>query len=154
MSDISDLITRLRAGLVDSSGVVWGTAELEEALRQALADMNQAAGEPYTLTGLDGATSTTLPGGFFALLVRGGLAYALLSRAAERVDAFNYQANLSADALAVSAAVFRRFEAGLASLSLLRASAIQTAPDAPYPDGSDANQNGWQLPDDLAAAGG
>lgn len=154
MSDTSDLITRLRAGLMDTSAVIWGTAEVEEALRQALADMCQASGEFYTLSGLDGAISTTLPGVYFALLVRGGLAYALLSRAAERVDAFNYQANLSADALAVSAAAMQRFEAGLTALGLLRLSTMQTTPNAPFPDGTDANQNGWQLPDNLSAAGG
>lgn len=149
MSDYTELLGRLRAGLVDTSSAVWGTAELDEALLQALADMSRAAAVEYTVDGLAGALVTNLPAAHFAALVRGAIAYALLWRAAERVDAYNYQAGLSADALAAAAAVMRRFEESLLSLISQRTAAMQTAIDTPYPDGSISTQPGWKLADDL-----
>ena len=61
MSDYSDILARLRASLVDSGAAVWGTAELDEALLQALTDMNRAALQEYTVSGLAAAVTTTLP---------------------------------------------------------------------------------------------
>ena len=150
MSDYTDILQRLRAALVDVAGVIWGTDELDEALRQALADLGQAGGVAYAVAGLDGAAATTLPAAQCEALVRGAVAYALLWRAAERVDAFNYQAGLPGDALAAAAAVMRRFEAALAGLAAQRTSAMHTAEAAPYPDGTDETQPGWKLADDLA----
>jgi len=154
VSDYTVLLGRLRAGLVDTSSTIWGTAELDEALLQALADMSRAAGVEYTLEGLAGAVVTNLTAAHFATLVRGAVAYALLWRAAERVDAYNYQASLSADALATAAAVMHRFEESLISLASQRTAAMQTALDSPYPDGSDDTQPGWKLADDLETSGG
>ena len=149
MSDYTELLGRLRAGLVDTSRAVWGTAELDEALLQALADMRRASAVEYTVDGLAGALLTNLPAAHFATLVRGAVAYALLWRAVERVDAYNYQAGLSADALAAAAAVMRRFEESLLSLAAERTAAMQTSVDTPYPDGSVSTQPGWKLADDL-----
>lgn len=154
MSDYSDILARLRASLVDSGAAVWGTAELDEALLQALTDMNRAALQEYTVSGLAAAVTTTLPVDQFAPLIRGAVAYALLWRAVERVDAFNYQANLSADALAAASAVMQRFEAALAALAAKRTAAMQTTTSTPYPDGTDSAQPGWKLEDDLDTAGG
>ncbi len=149
MSDYTDLLTRLRAALVDSSAAVWGSPELDEALLQALADMGQAAGVEYSIDGLAGALVTTLPAVHFNGLVRGAVAYALLWRAAERLDAYNLQPGLSTEALAAAAAVMRRFEGCLQSLAAQRTAAMQTAAVPPYPDGTDLTQPGWRLPDDL-----
>lgn len=151
MSDYTNIISRLRASLVDASGVIWGAAELDEALLQALADMRQAAAAEYVVTGLGGAVETSLPSDQFDTLVRGAVAYALLWRAADRVDAFNYQSGLSAAALSAASAVMKRFEAALAGLAGRRIAAMQTAAEMPYPDGADDTQPGWKLDDDLTA---
>jgi len=154
MSDSDTVLGRLRSMLVDTDGAVWGTPELQEALLQALADMRQAAGQAYTLNGLGGAVVTSLPAEWFDLLVRGAAAYALMSRAADRVDAFNFDPGLPGTALAVSTAMMQRFADGLTALAGLRIAELQTAPDTPYPDGSDLLQPGWKLPDDLESEGG
>lgn len=151
MSVYTDILSRLRASLVDMSAAVWGASELDEALLQALADMRQAAAAEYTIDGLAGAVVTTLPSAHFETLVRGAVAYALLWRAAERVDAYNYQTDPVSGALAAASAVMKRFEAALVSLAALRTAAMQTSASMPYPDGSDDTQPGWKLPDDLVA---
>lgn len=154
MSDYSDLLIRVRAGLMDTSAAVWQSAELDEALRQALADMSLAAGASYTLTGLDGALITSLPAQYFTALVRGAAAYAVLWRAIERLDAFSLRPNLSSAALAAAAALLARFEMGLAHLAALRTAEMQNAAVSPYPTGTESAQPGWTLPDDLSAGGG
>lgn len=154
MSDSDTLILRLRSTLVDTEGAVWNTPELQEALMQALADMRQAAGQAYSVGGLGGAAATSLPLEWFDLLVRGGAAYAVLSRAADRVDSYNFDAGLPVAALNVSAALMQRFVDGLTALARLRISELQTAPAAPYPDGSDLLQPGWKLPGELESEGG
>lgn len=154
MSDYTLLLERLRAGLIDPDAAVWKNSELDEALRQAMADMSRAGGTEYTLAGLDGALLTTLPVEYFAALVRGAAGYALLWRAVERLDAFNLQPNLSSEALAAAAAILARFETALTALTALRAAAMHTAADSPFPDGSNAAEPGWQLPEDLSAGGG
>ena len=154
MSDYADLIIRLRAGLIDTEETVWHIAELDEAMRQALADMGLAAGAVYTVTGLDGALTTSLPGQHFATLVRGAAAYSLLWRTIERLEAFNTRPNLPAEVLAAAAALLARFETALNHLAALRVTELQTAVDSPYPAVTDAAQAGWTLPDDLSANGG
>lgn len=153
MSDSDTMILRLRSALVDMDGAVWDTPELQEALLQALADMRQAAGQTYSVEGLGGAAVTSLPAEWSDLLVRGGAAYALLSRAADRVDAFNFDQGLPGAALTVSEALMQRFLDGLTGLARLRISELQTAPAAPYPDGSDVLQPGWKLPDEMESEG-
>lgn len=154
MSDYSDLVVRLRSGLMDADGAVWQSNELDEALRQALSDMGLAAGATYTVNGLDGAATTSLPPEHLATLVRGAAAYAMLWRAIERVDAFSQTANLPTEALAAAAALLTRFETALTHLAALRQAQLQTAAASPYPTGADVAQVGWTLPDDLSTSGG
>lgn len=149
MNDYTAVLTRLRASLVDADGIIWGASELDEALLQALADMRQAAAAEYTVNGLAGALETTLPAKWFDTLVRGAVGYALLWRAAERVDAYNDLAGLPDAALSAASAVMKRFEAALASLAAERTAAMQTSTAAPYPDGADDTQPGWKLTGDL-----
>lgn len=151
MSDYTDILGRLRASLIDTGAAVWETAELDEALQQALFDMRQAAATEYAVSGLAGAAVTTLPAAHFDTLVRGAVVYALLWRAAERVDSFNYQADLSAAALAVASAMMKRFESALSGLAAERTVDMQTALSAPFPNGTDDAQPGWKLDDDLQA---
>lgn len=154
MSDYTDLLIRVRAGLMDTSAAVWQSTELDEALRQALADMSLAAGATYTLTGLDGAIITSLPVQYFAALVRGAAAYAVLWRAIDRLDAFSLRPNLSSAALAAASALLARFEMALSHLAALRTAEMQTAAASPYPTGTEPTQPGWTLPDDLSSVGG
>jgi len=154
MSDYTDLLIRVRAGLMDTSAAVWQSPELDEALRQALADMSLSAGAAYTITGLDGALITSLPAQYFATLVRGAAAYAVLWRAIERLDAFSLRPNLPSAAAAVAAGLLARFEMALSYLAALRTAEMQTAVVSPYPTGIEPTQPGWTLPHDLSSGGG
>ena len=133
---------------------VWQSGELDEALCQALSDMGLAAGATYTVVGLDGAVTTSLPPAHFATLVRGAAAYAMLWRAIERVDAFSSSPNLTSEALAAAAALLMRFETALTHLAAQRQADLQTAAVSPYPTGVDETQPGWTLPHDLSMSGG
>lgn len=141
MSDRDELITRLRSALHDPNGVVWNAAELDEALRQALADLAACAAQSWLLGGLDGAAASNFPLVYQALLTRGALGYALLACAAERVHTFG-GSEASAAALAAGKAHLERFSAGLARLPDYRAQSLQSAEQPPYP-----STGGWQLPD-------
>ena len=154
MSAYADLLIRVRAGLMDTSAAVWHSTELDEALRQALADMSLAAGATYSLTGLDGALITSLPAQYFANLVRGAAGYAVLWRAIERLDAFSLRPYLSSAALAAATALLTRFEMGLSHLAALRTVEMQTAAVPPYPTGTEPTPSGWTMPDDLSSGGG
>jgi hypothetical protein len=154
MSDYSDVVVRLRAGLMDANGAIWQSGELDEALRQALSDMGLAAGAMYTVDGLDEAVATSLPPEHFATLVRGAAAYAMLWRAIERIDAFSQNANLPSQVLAAAAALLARFEIAITHLAALRQAQLQNAAASPYPTSTDVPQAGWTLPDDLSTNGG
>ncbi len=87
MSDYAALLTRLRAWVLDAEGRVWTDDLLTEGLRQALSDLMQASGQRYVLNGLDGETAPSdLPRDLWPLLLRGALGYALLGRAAARLE--------------------------------------------------------------------
>ncbi len=142
MNDLDLLIERLRSALHDPNGLVWSDAELSEALRQALEDLIDAAGQSWLLAGLDGDShATNFPTHYFALLTRGALGYALLACAAERVHSFP-AAESGARALAAGQAQLERFNLGLGWLQKHRLEELHTAADAPYPAGAAAH---WDL---------
>ena len=88
---LSGLRDRVETVLMDSSNLSWDTGTLDEAIRQALATINEAAGYsiPLTINGLDSATVTTLDDNLTALLVAGAAGYAGASRAVDRSEMAN-----------------------------------------------------------------
>jgi hypothetical protein len=78
---LTDFESWIQLALMESAPMVWTTTQLDEALRQALAEYNQvarttAAAVAYTIDDLDGASSTTLPTEDVHLVVRGAAALA------------------------------------------------------------------------------
>jgi hypothetical protein len=83
---LTSLRQRVAQSLLDSGGLVWTSATLDEALRQALAAYNLPCGGGTLISGLDGAQQTTLPVGDETLLVQGAAAIAAFSRAVWRTE--------------------------------------------------------------------
>lgn len=134
MSDYEILLLRLRAWLLDPEARVWTDDLLTEGLRQALSDLMQAAGERYTLNGLDGeAAPSTLPRDLWPLLLRGALGYALLGRAAARLEPFNLRADLPRALQDLALACLRTFAQALPGLAVGHPRAFQQAAEPPYP---------------------
>lgn len=146
MADTDTVKGWLRAILRDAGGAVWTDGELENGIRQAWEDVLAASGKPWIFNGLDGqAGASTFPAGTLRVICRGGLAYCLLGRAAERSDAFQFDSQQTANALAAAGKVMERFEKSLAGLGMVRVKDLQTAADRPYPGEEDDSQPGWQL---------
>jgi hypothetical protein len=149
MSDnLAAITARARCLLKDSAGLAWSEAELGECIHQALDDLNQAAGQSWSLSGLEGAVSTDLPSGMASLLVRGAAAYALLMLAASRADLFNFQPGVCQAYTAAGEALLRQFQHGLAFLAQVRVSGLHGSGSAPYPTDADELPAGWRLEDD------
>jgi len=150
MSDsLATLISRLRCLLNDSASLAWSDSELSECLRQSLGDINQAAGQPWALSGLDGCAETDLPAGLTSLLVRGAAAYALLMLAGSRADLFSFQPGICQAYATASATFLKQFHCGLVFLAQVRVSDLQTSSDAPFPSATDELPGGWRLDGDL-----
>lgn len=146
MNTAASLILALREILRDPQAVSWSEAELTHALRQAYHDLLAASGESWLIFGLDGESNpTTLPPILNSLLVRGALGYALLGRAAERLDAFDYHTGQQAAALTTARTLLDCFEKGLSGLNCYRLRRLQSAESAPYPPAADPQQTGWPL---------
>ncbi|MEN4013764.1 MAG: hypothetical protein ROW48_17135 [Bellilinea sp.] len=146
MSDADLLLERLRAVLRDPQAAVWSEGELTGALRQAYHDLLAASGEAWLINGLDGELNpTNFAPHYFALLLRGALGYALLGRAAERVDAFRFDPRHVASALAAARLLLEQFQRGLDGLGRLRVRRLQEAENPPYPPSGGQHQAGWRL---------
>jgi len=146
MSDsLTSLIERERCLLKDSGSLTWSDGELSECLHQALDDLNQAAGQTWSLVGLDGALSTDLPPGLASLLVRGAAAYALFLLAVNRADLFNFQPGVCQAYTNAGLAFLKQFHGGLSFLAQVRTSGLQSAADAPYPTSVEEQPSGWRF---------
>ncbi len=148
-ASLTTLTARLRLLLKDSAGLTWSDAELGECIHQALDDLNQAAGQAWTISGLDGAVSTDLPAGLDSLLTRGAAGYALLMLAASRADLFNFQPGVCQTYADAGAGLHRQFRLGLDYLTQMRLSGLQSSANAPFPTDADEPQSGWRLDGDL-----
>ena len=80
------LLNTLRTLLADPHGLRFSDDLLADAARLALAELAQCYGTPLRLTGLDGATQTTLDALDEQTLVCGAAAHALRAQAANRAD--------------------------------------------------------------------
>jgi len=79
---------RIKLFLSDVGGLLWSSGALDEAIRQALRDLQQVSPITLTIEGLDGALATVLEMGMDGLVVRGAAVYALEMRSIDRLDAF------------------------------------------------------------------
>ncbi len=72
--------------LADSSNVKWSTSEISFAIRQALGELSEAAGQAFTLNGLDGAAATTVPALLESALISGAAGFCAVIRVGSRAD--------------------------------------------------------------------
>jgi hypothetical protein len=84
----ADALARTRLLVSDSGSTRWADADLQAGIRLALQEVSLFAGNAYTLSGLDGAGSTTLPSLLEGVLVLGAGAYAGQARAVNRAESF------------------------------------------------------------------
>ena len=96
---LADLLTRLRAFLVDSGSVSYSDASLTEAIRQAAGDLGRAYGKFVTIDDLDLAAATNVDVLDVDLLLRGAAGYAARMRAVDRADSANLGQSMPANLL-------------------------------------------------------
>lgn len=87
---LSAIRDRVERGLMDTSNLIWASADLDEAIRRALSRISLACGGArQTLNGLDGATVTSLQEEDELVLLTGAEFYAAFSRALDRMESPN-----------------------------------------------------------------
>lgn len=120
---------RVSVHLNDASRLIWSEPMLTTAIRSALLAVGRVVGTPLTLSGLDGATETTLGEEDVQVLVSGAVAYALTLRASGRFEDARAQEDLP-DALGSwASAHMARFQTMLAEVKVRW---MQTAAEPPY----------------------
>ena len=72
--------TTLQTHLQDLTSLIFSAATLEEAIRSSLRALNRVSDPDFTISGLDGAASTTITTTEEQLIIEGGVAYALTFR--------------------------------------------------------------------------
>jgi hypothetical protein len=147
---LTSLTERVRCLLKDSASLTWNDAEIGECIHQALDDVNQSSGQAWSLAGLDSAAETVLPAGLASLLARGAAAYALMMLAASRADLFNFQPGVCQTLAAAGQALLKQFQIGLAFLSQIRASELQSSANAPFSTAVDELPAGWRLDNEMS----
>ena len=144
MSDIDEIVARMRDALGDPNELVWSEAELIAGIRQAYEDLLNYSGQVWVLEGLDGEPNpTNFSRHYFSLIIRGALGYALIVRSAEQLGAFHFDQAATRAALQAGQAYLASFEKALQGLQSYRLNELQTSANPPYPDGSDETQPGW-----------
>lgn len=84
--NLNTLLERTRLFLHDGEGARYSDDDLTTAIRMALMELNLVSAQAYTLEGLDGVETTTLPETLHHLLGMGAAGYAATARAAEQVE--------------------------------------------------------------------
>lgn len=139
MTTWTDLRQRLRAQLSDPNGALFSDALLAEAARQALAQLDAAAGGlGWTLSGLDDALETTLPVLEQEILLVGASAAAVSLRALSRAERFDLNETAI---LELTGWAERQAEKFAAALEAERRRYLHIAPSPPY------GPTGWPLDD-------
>ena len=128
MTDLSDLRDRLENQFFDADNLIFSSANLDEAIRSALAEIATVYGFPLTLEGLDLADETNLESVDMPGLVTGAAAYALDFLLRSRFNDFSLNQEADASLMAWSGKLRRQFEA---SLDALRLRWLQNSADAP-----------------------
>lgn len=71
MTELIEILARIDEQFLDPHQLALTRAAKTEAVREALEYINSACSQSYTLTGLDGSVSTTLPADYLPPLLRG-----------------------------------------------------------------------------------
>lgn len=119
MLDLDSLSSRLATQTLDQRGLIIPVDGRSEAIRQALERLNTYLGSTYVLSGLDGASSTTLSGGHAYALLVGSRAYGLSYLQANRVGNLLQPTDTLGEADLLLQHLWRQFDAELDRLRLL-----------------------------------
>lgn len=117
MTRLSDVSTRTAGLLEDPAHLLYTPTQLENAIRQALAEYSAASGSTQTLADLDGAVSTSLPAAYEYMIAAGAAGYAASARCARREQ-------VPPGLAAWAKSTLERFEAGMEQV---RAAGLQSA---------------------------
>jgi hypothetical protein len=124
-ADLDSLTARVADCLQDATHLVYPAGAIAEGLRQALAELAGALGQPLQLSGLDGALVTSLPEGLESLTVQAAAAVVVAGRGlrhAEQVELV--PGGLSPAALEWAGAAWKSFQS---ACERIRASALREA---------------------------
>lgn len=127
-ADIYSLRVMVQTYLMDTLGLVWEGEVLDEAIRQALRDIQLVSTTKLTINGLDEADITILEDNMASLLVRGAAAYAVEMRTVDRADVFE----LSQTGLEMSKWAANQKAMFWTEVEKLRLSQFQKSANAPY----------------------
>jgi hypothetical protein len=142
MTDLDSLTARVAACLQDATHLVYPEEAIAEGMRQALADLSTALSQAMTLTGLDGATETSLPAGLESLAVQAAAALTVSGRALRHAE----QPDLAPEGITPAAmswaeTVLGRFRQ---SCERLRSSALRGS-SVPWPEPPAPLRGVWPL---------
>ena len=126
---LSTAKARVGVHLNDTGRLIWSETMLETAIREALQAVGRVLGESLTLSGLDGASATSLPDDVEPILVTGAVAYALTFRASGRFEDARTAESLPKSFSDWAGAHVARFQAMLAQVKW---QGHQTASQSPY----------------------
>ena len=121
--------TQLAVQLSDLTNLVWSSTALEEALRSSLAELCKAYGDSITLSGLDGAASTTFEDMDTQVLISGGLAYAIRFRVMGRFEEASPDDLQTEEMGQWTAETMNKFQS---ELTLVRLRRFQRSAEYPY----------------------
>jgi len=120
---------QLETQLSALSNLVWSSTALEEALRASLAEIARTYGSAVALSGLDGASSTTLEDIDTHVLIIGGVAYAARFRVMGRFEEATPEDLQSEDMTRWATETMAKFQTALTRIRLRR---FQESTDIPY----------------------
>ncbi len=86
---LENLQQRVSVLLVDLTHLSYSTNLLDEGIRQALGEYSLVTGSHETLTGLDGATATTIPEMDCGIIVLGAAGFIAACKTMDRKEQFN-----------------------------------------------------------------
>ena len=86
--DYATTLARLRIFLMDSGSAIWADADLQASIRLAVQEVSLYNAAAVTLSGLDGAVTTTVAAGVEGGLLVGAAGYAATARSVDRAETF------------------------------------------------------------------
>ena len=126
---LSTLLTYIRALLGDEDALRFSETLLTQAVRICLAEINLAAGQSYSLSGLDGGTLTSLPEGETQLLAIGAAGCAVRALNIRRADQHPLDEPVTVELTRLAAQLDARFSA---ALEVIRRRGLATSDQPPY----------------------
>jgi hypothetical protein len=95
MTTIVEIENRVSTLLLDMTHLNFTVDVIDEGVRQALLEYSKASGRNETITGLDGAESTTLADLDTGMIVLGAAGFAASAKGVDRKESFNLNDQIS-----------------------------------------------------------